>query len=198
MRTRIACAELVTDVGVPFNTASAVMSVAPNRTPDTRPLAETVARVVSADDHSNVTPLVTVVLPDFAVAASWRVPFKKTVESPLTTTEVIVRGPPPPPSPPPQSTIRRTPKTSKPKRLMAAPRCLRIDDHGSRHARMIAAVVGKPTGRAEVALEGLAGSQLSAIPHRCGTIFGRRMICHVIVSPSHVLTGRNRDGRRRE
>src|SRR5438105_13910317 len=96
MRTRIGCAELLTDVGVPFSTASAVMSVAPNRTPDTSPLAETVARVVSADDHSNVTPLVTVVLPDFAVAVSWRVPFKKTVESPLTTTEVIVRGPPPP------------------------------------------------------------------------------------------------------
>src|SRR5438105_3471544 len=119
MRTRIACAELVTDVGVPFNTASDVMSVAPNRTPDTRPLAETVARVVSADDHSNVTPLVTVVLPDFAVAVSWRVPFKKTVESPLIVTAVIVMGPPPP-SPPPHPTNNPAPISSRPKRFMTA------------------------------------------------------------------------------
>ena len=118
MRTRTGCAELVTDVGVPFNTARAVMSVAPNRTPDTRPLAETTARVVSTDTHSNVTPLVTVVVPDFAVAVSWRVPFKKTVESPLTTTDVIVGGPPPPPSPPPHPTSNPTPISSRLKRFM--------------------------------------------------------------------------------
>src|SRR5947209_15770790 len=134
MRTRTGCAELVTDVGVPFSTARVVMSVAPNRTPDTRPLAETTARVVSVDSHSNVTPLVTVVLPAFAVAVSCRVPFKKTVESPLIVTEVIVGGLPSPP-PPPQSTIRRTPNTNKPKRLMAAPPALRGDDHCPRHAR---------------------------------------------------------------
>src|SRR6266849_7891043 len=118
MRTRTGCAELVTDVGVPFTTARAVMSVEPNRTPATSPLEETVARVVSTDTHSNVTPVVTVVLPDCAVAVSCRVPFKKTVESPLTTTDVIVGGPPPPPSPPPQPISNPTPISSRLTRFM--------------------------------------------------------------------------------
>ncbi|HZE93253.1 MAG TPA: hypothetical protein VEZ49_01005, partial [Gemmatimonadales bacterium] len=63
---RIACAALEADVGVPLSTASAVTPALPSRTPLTRPDAETVARVVSEEDHWKVTPVETGVLPENA------------------------------------------------------------------------------------------------------------------------------------
>ncbi|HEY6211279.1 MAG TPA: hypothetical protein VIW45_03295, partial [Vicinamibacterales bacterium] len=45
IRVRIACAELVTPVGVPFKTACALIAALPSRTPLASPELETVARV---------------------------------------------------------------------------------------------------------------------------------------------------------
>jgi hypothetical protein len=70
MRVRIACDALETDVGVPLSTASAEMPAPPRRTPLTSPDDDTVARVVSEEDHWKVTPVETGVLPAIAVALS--------------------------------------------------------------------------------------------------------------------------------
>jgi len=109
MRVRRPCV-LDTFVGVPLRTACAVMVAVPRRTPLTRPLLETVARVVSLEVHTNVTPVVRGLPPAFATAVSCRVPLSTTVESPLIVTEVIVGGPPsPPPLPHALSTAATAP-----------------------------------------------------------------------------------------
>src|SRR6185503_8580249 len=96
----------------------AVIDVEPSRTPLTRPVLETVARVVSLEVHWNVTPVEMGVPPAMAVAVSWRVPARTTVESPETTTAVITGGPPP--SPPPQATANAAPSTTRLKGFMTA------------------------------------------------------------------------------
>jgi len=70
--------------------ATAEMAAVPRRTPVTTPVPETVALVVSPEAHKKVTPEVTGVAPDMAVAVSCLVPARTTVESPLITTDVTV------------------------------------------------------------------------------------------------------------
>src|SRR6267143_706021 len=92
MRVRMACG-LLASAALTGGTAVTVILALPSCTPVTSPVCDTRTFVVSEDIHANVRPGAIGTFPASAVAVSCPVPFRKTVESPVITTEVSEEGP---------------------------------------------------------------------------------------------------------